>query len=299
MDRDVRVYITGADGMVGTALRRALSDAGPSRFDVRGVSLSDFDIRDRTEVARSIEAFRPDVVVHAAANAVVDECETAPGRARSINTLGTANVAAAAKRIGARFVYLSSDYVFDGTSGTAYLPDDVPAPLSIYGLTKLSGEAIARSVPRHLVLRTSWVFGGADPAVDVVLDLVNTLTDGGESRQIADQFSTPTLAADLADAIVFLLTDQPKLSATLHVANHGRASWYDVGLELLKLVADRGERPTGSVVPIGMADCDFIGQRPVDSALDSSQMRTLGFPMPTWQDALGRVLAPSLVGAGQ
>lgn len=155
----MRVYITGSDGMLGTALRHALRTHPVLRGEPqRGVSVQDFDIGDARAVHASIEDFKPDIVVHAAANAIVDACEASPEVALRVNVQGTSNVTAACRDVGARLFYLSSDYVFDGRAQPAdgYLEDAVPCPLNVYGLTKLAGERVAQSADGHLIIRTSW-----------------------------------------------------------------------------------------------------------------------------------------------
>lgn len=284
----MRVYLTGADGMLGTALTaRIASETNTADWAVRGVSITDFDIADGVAVARSIADFAPDVVVHTAAHAIVDDCERNPRLAMRVNVAGTHHVAQACVRQGARLVYLSSDYVFDGRSG-GYREQDVPDPLSVYGLTKLTGERIAASVPDHLVVRTSWLFGGRDPRLDTVLATVNELRVGGRPRLVADQYSSPTYVADLAAALTWLLPSAPDARGTLHVANQGRASWYEVGQLVRDLLSPIGR---GEPEPLAMADCGFVGARPRDSHLDSGRLATFGWPMPHWSDAVTRHVA--------
>lgn len=282
----MRVYVTGADGMVGTALRRALRDtAATARWAVRGVSIGDFDIADAAAVDASVGEFAPDVIVHAAALAIVDDCEADPRRALRVNVDGTHNVVSAARRYGSRLVYLSSDYVFDGANRPAggYREDDVPNPLSIYGLTKLAGERMAATVPRHLVVRTSWLFGGPDERTDNVLALVRRIRDGKPSSLIADQYSCPTYTVDLAAALIHLLTATPALAGTVHVANTGSASWHEVG----RLVAaEVGGAPR--LTPVRLADSPFLGRRPNDSTLNTDRLASLGHAMPDWADAVRR-----------
>jgi dTDP-4-dehydrorhamnose reductase len=293
----MRVYLTGADGMLGTALRAALaaqpgtagSPAQPDTagWPVLGVSIADFDIGDESAVAASIADFAPDVVVHTAAHAVVDACETEPARALRVNVAGTYHVAQACRRHGSRLVYISSDYVFDGRApGPAgYREDDVPNPVSVYGLTKLAGERITATVPDHLVVRTSWLYGGTDPRLDQVRSAVDVLLAGGRPGLIYDQFSSPTNVVDLAAALVRLLPGSPAGRGVLHVANRGRASWYQVGRALAERLG--GAEP----VPVAMDDAGFIGGRPRDSHLDTARAAAFVQPMPHWTDALDRYCA--------
>jgi dTDP-4-dehydrorhamnose reductase len=285
----MRVYVTGADGMLGTALIAALRES-PATADwpVLGVSLADFDIVDANAVRASVTEFRPDAVVHTAAHAIVDECEADPKLALRVNVAGVRNIADACRDAGSRLVYISSDYVFDGadTPPGGYREGDMPSPLSMYGLTKLAGERIAGLLDSHLNVRTSWLFGGNDERVDTVLATVRQASRGERPRLVADQFSLPTYAADLAQALIFVLA-RPELAGTIHAANRGRTSWYQVGTYLLSEL-DGFRAGNAGAEPVALADCAFLGERPSDSTLNTDRLVGLGCPMPDWQDAVTR-----------
>jgi dTDP-4-dehydrorhamnose reductase len=271
----MRVYLTGADGLLGTALTRAL----PPRWPVLGVSIRDFDIADGAAVERSITGFRPAVVVHAAALANVDACEKDPREAMRVNVAGTHHVADTCAGNGIRLIQISSDYVFDGRHG-GYREKDVPNPLSVYGMTKLAAERVAQVVPDHLIVRTSWLYGDRpDQDGDQVASLAVQLRAGRCPAAIADQFSSPTYVADLAAALVWLL--RSKAAGTVHVANAGRASWHEVGLRVAKHLG-------GAPAPVGGSECGFVAERPRDSHLSSDLLGALGYQMPRWEDALDR-----------
>lgn len=281
-----KVYLTGADGLLGTAFAAALGkDPLTAGWTVRGVARKDFDIADTDAVRASMDAFAPDIVVHTAAHAIVDDCEADPKLALRVNIAGTSNVVEGCRRHGSRLVYISSDYVFDGrtTPLGGYREDDVPNPVSVYGLTKLAGERLGALVPRHLNIRTSWLFGGADDRVDLVLDTVRRIRRGERVPLIADQFSRPTYVADLARAMVFLLTREEPVTGTIHIVNEGTASWYEVGRHLCSVLGT-GPEPE----PLSMDACGFLGDRPANSALATSRLDGLGFTMPSWQDAARR-----------
>ncbi|MDJ1132748.1 dTDP-4-dehydrorhamnose reductase [Streptomyces iconiensis] len=290
MGAPTRLYLTGGDGMLGTALTGALAtDPVAGDWELRAVSARDFDIADAAAVSASIESFRPDVVVHTAAHAVVDDCERDPALALRVNVAGVRNVADACRRTGSRLVYISSDYVFDGADPPegGYRETDIPSPLSVYGLTKLAGERICALLgDQALSVRTSWLFGGADARVDVVLAALQQGAAGEPAALIADQYSLPTYTADLARALTFLLTRPEQVSGTVHVANAGTASWYDVGLALCE------ERPgMPEPKPLAMVECGFAGGRPRDSSLATGRMAALGLTLPHWRDALKRFCA--------
>lgn len=294
----MRVYVTGADGMLGSALigvlRESPATAGWPRL---GVSLADFDIGDAEAVRASVTEFRPDAVVHTAAHAIVDECEADPKLALRANVAGVRNIADACRASGSRLVYISSDYVFDGadTPPGGYREGDMPNPLSMYGLTKLAGERIAGLLDSHLNVRTSWLFGGNDERVDTVLAIVRQASRGERPRLIADQFSLPTYAADLAQALIFLL-ERPELVGTIHAANRGSASWFQVGTYLLSEM-DGFRADNVGTEPVALAACAFLGERPRDSTLNTDRLAGLGCPMPDWRDAVTRFCS-RLSGAG-
>lgn len=271
----MRVYLTGADGLLGTALARAL----PPHWPVLGVSIGDFDIADGGALRRSIDGFRPTVVVHAAALANVDACEQGPREAMRVNVAGTHHVAGICARGGIRLVQISSDYVFDGRRG-GYRESDVPNPLSVYGMTKLAAERIAETVPAHLIVRTSWLYGDRpDRGGEQVASLAGDLLAGRCAAAIADQFSSPTYVADLAAALVWLL--RGTIAGTVHVANTGRASWYEVGLRVAKHFG-------GAPAPVSSSECGFVAERPRDSHLSTGLLAQLGYQMPRWEDAVDR-----------
>jgi len=280
----VRVYVTGADGLVGTALMTALAAGSTATWSVLGVTASDFDIADRPAVLDSIAAFAPDVVVHCAANAVVDDCEQRPGAALQVNVGGVRNVADGSVLSRSRMIYLSSDYVFDGarppTGG--YREGDGANPLSVYGVTKLAGEQLVSRVPDHLVVRTSWLFGGADASTDPLLLTLRAAERGLRTPLVCDQCSSPTYSADLARALVSLLVHP--VNGVLHVANTGSASWYDVGTYLLRELSLQPQ-------PLPMHACGFVGARPADSTLNTDRLAVLGLGLPPWTDAVDRYRA--------
>lgn len=303
MKAGLRLYLTGADGMLGTAFTEALRrhPAGES-WEVLGTSVTDFDIGDAEAVRKSIDGFRPDVVVHTAAHAIVDDCEADPKLALRVNVDGVRNVVDACRRNRSKLVYVSSDYVFDGrdTPDGGYRETDTPNPLSVYGLTKLAGERTSALVPDHLTIRTSWLFGGADERTDNVLATVRRAVRGERTELIADQFSLPTYTADLADAMTFLLLGERQMTGTLHVANAGTASWYEVGKHALE-VFDRTLAAACPPRPAAFDDVAFLGGRPRNSTLSTKLLASLGHEMPSWQNAVERYCAElreHAVGAG-
>ncbi len=298
----MRVYVTGANGNLGTALLHALAtDPVASAWDVLGVSISDFDIADATAFASSADDFRPDLVIHLAAIATIGGCDANPRRALAVNVAGAGHAAEAARRHDAGLIYVSTDYVFDGVSPppAGYAETDVPNPLSLYALTKLAGERIAQAVPRHLIVRTSWLFGGVGEYDDDVLASVGEAQRGGHTRLLADQFSRPTYTADLAAAMIYLISHD--VTGTVHVAGDGEATRYDLGMFAVCAV-DPVLAEHYAPEQVEFADVGYGGDRPQYSSLDTSKLTGLGFVMPHWQDAVLRLCADlrsGRAGAGQ
>jgi len=286
----MRIYLTGADGLLGSALTGALREnPRTAAWQVLGVSRGDFDIVDAAALRASVMGFVPDVVIHTAAHAIVDDCEADPKLALRVNVAGVCNVVDACRRVGSRLVYISTDYVFDGadTPAGGYRETDTPNPLNVYGLTKLAGERTSALLPDHLTIRTSWLFGGTDERVDAVLATVRQAERGERPQLIADQYSLPTYTEDLAQAIVFLLTRKRPVTGTIHVANMGTASWYEVGAHVLT-VLDPELAATFEPVPVALDDCAYLGRRPRNSTLNTDRLAALGHIMPDWRDAVRR-----------
>lgn len=267
----MKVLITGAGGQLGTDLGRAF-EAGTS-YQVVPAGHDRLDVSDRDAVRAAVGVAHPEVIVHAAAWTAVDACESDPDRAWRVNALGTRHVAEAASSVGAHLVYVSTDYVFDGTSERPYVEWDDPHPASVYGRTKLGGEREAAAAPGACVVRTSWVCGvhGAN--------MVKTILRLAASRDslafVDDQRGCPTFTDDLATAIVRLATE--RRPGVFHVTNQGPTTWYRLACEV---VAAAGRDPA-MVSPIATADLDppRPAPRPANSVLDNVALRQSGLPL--------------------
>jgi dTDP-4-dehydrorhamnose reductase len=294
----VRVLVTGAGGQLGTDLVAALSGEVPTAgrrrallgpegpgngVDVIGADHARLPVEDRPAVLEAVLALRPQVVVHAAAWTAVDACEADPDRAFQTNALGTRHVAEAAAIVGAHLVYLSTDYVFDGTSPHPYLEWDETNPLSVYGRSKLAGER--ECPPGATVVRTSWVCGAYGN--NMVKTALRLAAGDGPLRFVDDQHGSPTFTADLAAAIVTLGLD--RRPGTFHVTNTGTTTWFGFVQAVLKSAG----QDAGRVEPISTAELDppRPAPRPANSVLDNAALRLCGLPLlPDWQDALGRLV---------
>lgn len=263
----MRLLVTGAAGLLGTELVLAGGRAGHEVVgtDVRSGGV---DLTDAAAVAALLEEVRPDVVVHAAAVTAVDRCESEPDLAFAVNGTATGHVARAAESVGAHLVYVSTDYVFDGTKSGPYDEDDEPRPLSVYGRSKLEGE---RAVgPGATVARTSWVCGEHGPSM--VRTVLRLLAEQRVLRFVDDQVGRPTFTADLAPMLLQLAEDRP--AGVVHTTNQGEVSW--CGLARAVLVA-AGEDPE-RVVPITTEELEPApaAPRPANSVLGDRVWRSLG-----------------------
>jgi dTDP-4-dehydrorhamnose reductase len=252
--KTLRVAVTGAGGLLGSALREVLPKT-PDSMEFIGLARGELDVTKAETVRERLEAIRPDAVIHAAAHTGVDACEEEPELAREVNAVGTAHVARVCAEMKCRLIYLSTDYVFDGTSERPYREDDPIAPLGVYGKTKWEGEvAVREEGPENfLIVRTAWVYGiGGRNFVDAILEK-GTL--GEPLRVVTDQRGSPTYAPDLADALKALLLTEAR--GVVHVSGGGECSWYEFAREILSsagqdhLAKPRSARPTSGLFNVG------------------------------------------------
>ena len=307
MNRPLRVLLTGGNGQLGRDLRDVLAGGVPDggqavggagilpevaegTFDVLSTDIDDLDLVDREAIRAAAAGFRPDIVLHGGAYTAVDACESDPDTAFAVNALGTRHVAEAASDVGAHLVYVSTDYVFDGSLDRPYVEWDPPSPRSVYGRSKLGGEMEVHQVAggSATVVRTAWVNGahGAN-MVKTVLRLAGANSDE-PLRFVDDQRGCPTFTADLARGLVRLALD--RRPGTFHLTNQGETTWFGFARATLEAAGFDPDR----VVPIATAELDppRPAPRPANSRLENAALRLSGLPsLPPWQDALGRLVA--------
>jgi dTDP-4-dehydrorhamnose reductase len=281
-----RVLVTGAHGQVGVAL---LASA-PRAFVVRGVGRAELDITRQDDVSRCVADFRPNVVINAAAYTAVDRAETEQETAARINVDGAANLARAAAAANARLIHISTDFVFDGQRSSPYRPDDEPAPLCVYGATKLAGERAVREIlPVVTIVRTSWVYAASGQ--NFVRTMLRLMRERGRVSVVADQVGTPTSAASLAE-VLWQFAARPELSGTFHWTDAGVASWYDFAMAVAEEATATGLLSARPVVePITTQDYPTAARRPAYSVLDKrATLTALGVPSFHWRERLRAVV---------
>ena len=273
----MRVTIFGASGLLGKALISEWRDE-----EITGLSSRDADIRDLEQVAKTVERTNPDWIVLAAAFTDVDGCETNRNLAFSVNRDGAVNVARAAKQHNSQLLFLSTDYVFDGTKTSPYAVDDPRSPESVYGRSKAEAEAVLEKIlPGCCIVRTSWLFGvGGKCFPDTILKLASTRTD---IDVVNDQRGSPTYAIDLAHAVIQLC--RKAASGIVHVTNRGECTWF----EFAQAIVNAAEAKT-VIHPTTTEKFPRPAQRPKYSVLSPSSLVLYGIHMPSWQDALRRYL---------
>jgi len=265
--------------MLGRTLQRRFK-----QHDLFVADLPEVDIANAGVVTQAVAAFRPDVIVHAAAMTQVDACETDSDRAFRVNALGSANVARAAARHGARLIAVSTDYVFDGALDRPYHEFDTPAPKTVYGASKWAGEeAVRHHCPDHTILRIAWLYGEDGPSF--VHTMLKLGRQGGEPlKVVSDQFGNPTSTDAVADLMAQLL-DYP-VPGVVHGSCEEEASWFDFAQRIFAYAGIRRE-----VQPCTTSEFPRPAPRPANSRLEKRVLRLAGFPaMPGWPDALANFL---------
>lgn len=285
----MRVLVAGAAGQLGVALRQTR----PLHADVTGVDRSHIDITDAKSVADVVRATRPQLVVNAAAYTAVDKAECERARAFAVNAEGAAHLARAAHAAGARFIQISTDYVFDGRKSSPYLPTDAPAPLSVYGESKLAGERVAAAATdgAALIVRTAWLYDRG--AHNFVTTMLRVLAERDEVRVVADQIGTPTCATGLAEGL-WRMAAQPQLRGVHHWTDAGVASWYDFATAIRDAM---GSSARARVVPISTSDYPTAARRPPYSVLDKSTTWAVVGTPPHWSAPLRAMLGANAVPA--
>lgn len=273
-----RYLVTGAGGMIGSALCEALRGNG---FDLIAVGHSELDVVKREDVVDLLGMVRPDVVINCAAYTNVDGCEDNRELAMSVNGTAVRALAEETSRWNGLFVQFSTDFVFDGRSDAPYEFTDTPAPLSVYGESKLEGERAAAEADRHLILRTSWVFGrGGRNFVEAIIGQLESGKD--ELRVVDDQRGRPTWVPHLVEATTALIEAtlaDPSISGTFHYADAPACSWYEFAEAIVSELEARGELEREiDLLPVTSQAFPRPARRPKSSVLSTAR----------WEEITGR-----------
>jgi dTDP-4-dehydrorhamnose reductase len=281
-----RILVIGAKGMLGRDLVHELQTSFPED-EVLAWDIDEIDIRKEEETATKIERARPAIVINLAGYTDVDDCESNEQEAFVVNADGMRHIALGVRRCGAKAIYMSTDYVFDGKKDTPYVEDDIPNPLNIYGRSKWKGEqSVLELAGDGLIIRTQWLYGRyGRNFVTAILRQAKEKSVRLDSEKVLsivdDQIGSPTYTVDLSKAIALLI--RKRASGIFHVANSDFCSWYDFGQAILRLSG----MEEVSVVPISSGELDRKAVRPSYSVLSTEKFKQeTGIKLRPWSEAL-------------
>ena len=282
----MKIVITGGKGMLGRTLAKELAE-----HEIIIADLPEWDITDDAGFMTKLGEVAPDLVIHCAAMTKVDDCEAKRDLAFKLNEDGTRNVALAAKSCGARLIAISTDYVFSGEPPRepwAWGEMDIPRPRTVYGLSKYAGEQMISFLypDNSVILRIAWLYGAGGPSFIHTMAKLGAAA-GDPLKVVNDQRGNPTSTKTVADVIKFLIT-KPDVSGIVHGTCEEQCTWYELTLELKRLLGDRFPR---AVVPCTTEEFPRPAPRPRNSALKKSVLNILGYRTPDWKTALAEFVA--------
>jgi len=289
----VRLAVTGRDGQVAASLLE--TGRASDGVEVVAVGRPLLDLARPDTAFEALAASKPDIVVSAAAYTAVDQAEDEPDLAFAVNAVGAGKVAEAAERLGVPVIHLSTDYVFDGTKDGAYVETDATAPLGVYGASKLAGEqAVAQANPRHLILRTAWVYSPFGR--NFVKTMLRLAGDRDEIAVVADQWGNPTSALDIAAAILHaaaMLDRDRRFNAfgVYHLAGTGETNWSGFARHVLETSRAHGG-PHARVRDIATSDYPTKARRPGNSRLSTAKFASaFAWQTPDWRSSTQRAVS--------
>jgi dTDP-4-dehydrorhamnose reductase len=278
----VRILLTGRNGQVGWELERALAPLG----EIIATDRATLELADPDAIRRVAREAKPELIVNAAAYTAVDQAESEPELAMRINAVAPGVLAEEAQRLGAWLIHYSTDYVFDGSSKRPYVEGDATNPINAYGRSKLAGEqAIAASGARHLILRSSWVYG--QRRRNFLLAILQRAQSGAPLRVVDDQIGAPTWCRQIAEATARIVAGRSDVGGIYHLSAGGETTWCGFARAIVALAGIDAE-----VRPIATAEFPTAAERPRYSVLDCAKLaRDFGAALPDWRDGLGRCMA--------
>lgn len=283
-----KILVTGKNGQVGWELQRTLASLGQIiALDSQGMDLSDVDA-----IRRKVREVAPDIIVNPAAHTAVDKAESEPDLAMAINGTAAGVLAEEAKKLDALLIHYSTDYVFNGSKTSPYVETDTPDPQSVYGKTKLAGEQAIQAVGgKHLILRTSWVYGVHGG--NFVKTILRLAKERSELRIVADQYGAPTWARLLAESTAQIIGKySEEKSGVYHLTPSGRTNWHQFAEEIVRLARQYDnalkDKPL-TIHPIATHEYPLPAKRPANSSLSTEKIRkTFGLELPQWDADLAK-----------
>ncbi len=278
----MRILLTGRSGQVGWELEHSLAPLG----EVIATDRAALDLANADAIGRAVREAKPELIVNAAAYTAVDKAEAQAELAMRINGVAPGVLAEEARRLGALLVHYSTDYVFDGAKRAPYLESDAPNPINLYGRSKLAGEqAIAASGARHLILRSSWVYGLRGR--NFLLAILQRAQSGAALRVVDDQIGAPTWCRQIAEATARIVAARTDVGGTYNLSAGGETTWCGFARAIVALAGIETV-----VQPIATADYPTAAERPRYSVLDGARLaRDCGISLPDWRDGLSRCMA--------
>lgn len=275
----MKILVTGGSGQLGFDV---VQEGMKKGYEIVGTGSKELDITDETAVHTYLTKLQPDAIIHCAAYTAVDKAEDNKEACYNVNVVGTKNLAEMASQLNSKFIYISTDYVFDGQGKEPFVEEEVTAPIGYYGETKLKGEEIVQQLlDKHFIVRISWVFGKNGH------NFVKTMLRLAEIRDaltvVGDQIGSPTYTVDLAKLLIEMLNSEKY--GLYHASNEGYCSWAEFAEEIFKLTGKET-----SVTAITTAEYPTRAQRPANSRMDKSKLKSNFHSLPIWQDALNRYL---------
>lgn len=292
----MRILVTGCNGQVGYELRRTLAPLG----EVIAPERQQLDLASPESIRDCIKTIKPDLIVNAAAYTAVDKAEQERDLAMAINATAPQVMAEEAERLGAALIHYSTDYVFDGSKDQPYLEDDAACPINVYGESKWAGEEAIRAVAgRHLILRTSWVYGMRGN--NFLLSILRLARQREELGIVDDQIGSPTWSRMIAETTACIVAQQAAAgsfslfegcSGTYHLTSSGQTSWYGFAKQLLAGDPNKSEQLLKQLKPITTADYPTAAARPAYSVLATKKLqRQFNLLLPDWSDSLALAMA--------